>query len=363
MGWIGVSDQQGGRFDAAGLAGAPGGDERRAAPETIVPRGTLMIEARLSPEGRPQTLLAFRRSHPWSGNLSIQILPSGGITLIETLGDDIRHATLKHDLDSSADLVRISYRWDAPARWGKLTLEHLGTSRILSVDVPMAHPMLLADLRMIIRSPAQRRVDRDVAFLAVSDMIEPIGPTPGLTAQVPVATPRGAVPVSALRRGDTVYTSDGDIVPVLQTVRQCVPAYGSFRPVRLRAPYFGLYQDILVAPQQRLVMAGSQVEYMFGTEAVLVPARHLVNRMSALVADGPDLVTYHDLLLPGHEAIVTAGCPMESLYIGRLRRKPDDLAASVLRGVDRNRLPEHARPIWPVLKPFEAITLALHRAA
>ncbi len=94
-----------------------------------------------------------------------------------------------------------------------------------------------------------------------------------------------------------------------------------------------------------------------------MPAKHLVNGMSTQFAEGPDVITYHHLLLPGHEAILAAGCPVESLYVGRLRRKPDQLGMSVLAGVDRSRLPEHPKPIWPVLKPFEAITLAMHRAA
>jgi hypothetical protein len=102
---------------------------------------------------------------------------------------------------------------------------------------------------------------------------------------------------------------------------------------------------------------------MFGREAVLVPARHLINGVSAFHAQGPDQITYHQLLLPDHEVLMVAGCPMESLFIGRLRRKPIPLASSLLAGLDRNSLPEHAKPIWPVLKSFEAITLAMSRAA
>jgi hypothetical protein len=74
-------------------------------------------------------------------------------------------------------------------------------------------------------------------------------------------------------------------------------------------------------------------------------------------------VTYHHLLLPGHEVVMAAGCPLESLYVGRLRRRPGAMARSVLATFDRSRLPEHAKPVWPVLKPFEAITLAMNRAA
>ncbi|MBQ0751061.1 MAG: hypothetical protein KBT70_12760, partial [Roseovarius sp.] len=68
MGWIGISDQAGGRFALNGLD-APQAAASPPDPNALLTRGTLMIETRLSSEGRPQTLLAFSRSHPWSGGL------------------------------------------------------------------------------------------------------------------------------------------------------------------------------------------------------------------------------------------------------------------------------------------------------
>lgn len=355
MGWIGIADHAGGRW------GIP--DRTPSGADALMPRGTLLCETYLSPEGRPQILFRLDGSAPWDGSLSLQAMPNGGIVLVETLGGGVRHAALTHDLDGRSEQVRVSYRWDAPARRGSLTLEHLAAGQIRSVDVALPQPLPLADMKIATRYPGRREMDPDVTFLAISNAVEPIGPMPGLTGHVPVATPHGEVPAAQLRRGDTVLSGDGRIVPVLHVVRQTVPARGSLRPIRLRAPYFGLQRDILVAPHQRLLIGGSQVEYMFGTEAALVPARHLVHGASAFYAEGPDLVTYHHLLLPEHDAIIAAGCPVESLYIGRLRRSPEAVAQSVLAGLDRSRLPEHARPAWPVLKPFEAATLARSRAA
>jgi hypothetical protein len=206
-------------------------------------------------------------------------------------------------------------------------------------------------------------MDRHMKFLALSTQIEPIGPMPSMTAHVPLATPWGQREVARLKRGDVVSAADGAGVPILQTVRRVVPARGSFRPIRLRAPYFGLLRDILVAPEQRLVIGGSDVEYMFGRERVLVPARHLVNGVSAMHASGGVTVTYHDLVLPGCDVVQAAGAPLETMFIGRIRRKPVMLAASLLAVFDRNGLPEHALSTYPVLRPFEAITLAETRAA
>ncbi len=328
-----------------------------------MPRGTLLLETRLSPEGRPQTLLAFNRSHPWPGSFTLQALPGGGLVLVEGQGDDVRHVTLPLEPDGRLDVLRLTYAWDAPARWAQLSVERPEADTPTFTEPHSPHPLLIADAQTISTDARRRTVDRDVLFFALSDTVEPVGPMPGLTGNVPIATPQGDVPVKDVKRGDLVVTHNGEVVPVLQVVKRVVPAKGNLRPVHLRAPYFGLRRDILVAPQQRLVIGGSEVEYLFGREAVLVPARHLVNGVSALNGDGPDLVTYHHVLLPGHEVVMAAGCPLESLYVGRLRRKPAPLSRSVLAAFDRSRLPEHAKPVWPVLKPFEAITLAMNRAA
>ena len=363
MAWLGFTNGVDNHFDPAGLNDLPTPAPGPVHPDTLMPRGTLMAETRLSPDGRPQTLLAFRRNHPWLCSFSLQALPGGGFILIESMGDSVRHATLPFTPDGRMDAVRLIYSWDAPARFGRLSFERPETETVLSTYLPPPHPMPLADLKTTLTDPRQREMDSDVCLVALSDQIEPIGPMPGLTGSTPISTPSGYLPAAHLKRGDLVLTDTGQAVPVLQALRRTVPAKGSYRPVRLRAPYFGLRRDVVVAPHQRLIIGGSEVEYTFGKEAVLVPARHLVNGVSALHAEGPDLVTYHQLLLPGHEGLMAAGCPMESLYIGRLRRKPEQLAASILAGLDRARLPEHPKPVWPVLKPFEAITLAMSRAA
>jgi len=357
MTWIGVSDQSGGWFSperSAPAADAPGG---------LLPRGALMLEARVAPVSRPQIILSLARSHPWPGSLSLQVLPDRGIVLTEAQGTDARSAVLPFPYTERTDSVRLSWSWDAPARTGRLTIERPEADLARWVDLPGSRPMLVDDLRKIMTRPERRRMGDEVIFAAVSDRVEPVGPMPSLTADTPILTDRGERRVCELRRGDLVRTERGNLVPVLGLVRRTVPARGSFHPVRLRAGYFGLTRDIVVAPCQQLVLRGADVEYMFGCEAVLAPARHLLDNVSARPARGPDMVTYYQLVLPGHEPVIAAGCVLDSLFVGRLRRKPAQLAASILAPFERSLLPEHARPVWPVLKPFEAITIAAERAA
>ncbi len=363
MTWLGLTDGAESHFDPDGLARRNTGAPKPVHPDRLLPRGSLMVETRLSPDARPQTLLAFNRTYPWACCFSLQALPRGGFTLIDGQCETVRHATLPHQPKGRLDIIRLTYSWDAPAKWGRLALERTETEKVHMVALKPPHPMPLADLKTMLTDAQQRDMDPDVAVVALSGQIEPLGPMPGLTGQTPVATPRGYVAAGHLKRGDMVLTEGGNAVPVLQAVAREVPAHGSFRPVRLRAPYFGLRCDITVAPHQRLVLRGSDVEYTFGHEAVLVPARHLIDGISAFHVDGPRLVNYHQMVLPAHEVVLAAGAPLESLYIGRLRRKPAERAASLLAEAQRDHLPEHPYPVWPVLKPFEAITLAMGRAA
>ena len=114
---------------------------------------------------------------------------------------------------------------------------------------------------------------------------------------------------------------------------------------------------------QRLVLSGSEVEYLFGHESVLVQAGHLAGGPAVQRPALPRFVSYAQPILPQQETLNVAGTIAESLYVGRLRRKPLNLAASALATLDRGTLPEHPPSTRPVLKSLDAITLAAYRAA
>ncbi|CUH74741.1 Hint domain-containing protein [Tropicibacter naphthalenivorans] len=331
--------------------------------DVLMPRGSILIETRLSPDGRPQTLLSYERSHPWKGSISFRAVPGGGIVLVMSQGEDVFHTVLQHAHDARTDVLRVTFSWDSEARFGRIAVERPESDTVVMQDTPAPPPMLLEDIYTLTRRPQLCEMDDDVVFFAVSDEIEPVGPMPSLVTQVPVLTPRGYRPVSDLKCGDTVMTRESGVVPVLARVERRVPALGSFQPVRLRAPYFGLRHDLVVAPHQRLVIGGSEVEYIFGREEVLIPALSLVNGFAAVYEEGVRMVRYHQLVLPGHEPLISASSELESLYVGRLRRRRDELAKTLLGAVPRNLMPEHARAGLKVLRPFEAITLAEARAA
>jgi hypothetical protein len=362
--WLALTDHDERRLSLRGLGvdkrGTPVLEDH---PSALLTRGTLLLETRLPADGRPQVLFGYKATHPVQRSLTFQAIPGDGIAIVQVQGDAIAHAAISHQNRGRTDVLRITYSWDSEARWGRMTVERPEDTMVLSVAVPNPCPLSLNDVRDLMLGRGDHSFAPDMVFAALSDRIEPIGPTPTLLATTPVATPWGYRPVEDLRRGDTVLSPDSGVVPVLHAVTRVVPARGSFRPVRLRAPYFGLQQDIVVSPEQRVLIDGPEVEYLFNQEAVLVPARHLVNGFAALHEPCGPMVRFDQILLPGHETIDAAGTALESLYIGRIRRKPVHLASSVLCHIDRSTLPEHGRPRHQVLQWYEAIHLARQRAA
>lgn len=363
MTWIAVATRDKQSFSAAGLSCAAGQSKRaQLSPESLMTRGSLLLETRVSPTERPQLILGLQRGQGL--RFAINALPGGGISVVHSRGDAMMHGVLNHDSAAlRTDVLRITYSWDISCKMARLVVERPDVARSFQVLLSDPPPFHLSDIEALTLNPAAGHVSPDVLFFAVSDRIEPIGPMPGMTNTTPVATPRGLVPIGSLKRGDLVETLNGDIVPVLQVLRRTVPASGQFEPVRLRHPYFGLTGDIVVAPGQRLVIGGSRVEYLFDAEQVLVPAQHLINGSAAIRERHHLLATYTQILLPDHEAVQAAGTYVETLNIGRIRRSPDILRSSLLGQFPRHSLPEHSAPAYPILSSFEALILAEQRAA
>ncbi len=350
MTWVGLADHR---------------SQSLAEIETIgtMQRGTLILETNVAPHTKPQTIIGLELRGTDLCDLTIQAMPGGGIHFLMRRDSEIVHAALSHDAEDQANLLRISYSWDLPAARGQLVIERPGTNKLYLRDLDRPLPLTARVIEALIQPSGRRYLCDDLVFLAVSNQVEPIGPMPALCPQTPVQTPQGMRPVGTLQRGDLVTTLNGDAVPVLQTLRKTLPARGSFQPARLRAPYFGLTQDIVVTPEARLVVGGTQVEYLFGAEHVLVPVKHLTSAASAKFEGDHRLVTYVQLLLPDHEPILAGGTALESLSIGRMRRKRQLLQATLLGEFPPHTLPEHSKTAFPVLKSYEAITLAQLRAA
>jgi len=364
MTWLAVSSPQSNVFDLAGLGADRSGTQDEQDRDALLVRGSFVFEVRLPNSRRPEPLVLFAQDGDWPVKLALRAVPGGGVNLILEQFGAVLHRTLNPTDAGRADVLRLTYSWDAPQRWGRLTLERVDGGQAQIVELQAPRPWRLADLRAFMQPGPFRFVSPDVQYIALSDQPEPVGPMPTLASDTPIATPQGYQTLASLRRGDLVMTADGTSVPVLHAVQRQVPAIGSFQPIRLRAPYFGLLQDIDVAPSQRLVLSGSEVEYLFGQQFVLVPAQHLLATHRAVQPRLTNpVVTYMQLVLPDHAAPLAAGSVVESLFIGRMRRDRKRLDASLLAGFDRSGLPEHGGCKYPVLRAFDATVLAERRVA
>ncbi|MCH2164787.1 MAG: Hint domain-containing protein [Marinovum sp.] len=333
-------------------------------PEEITPRGSLVVETRLAASQNPQTILAMRLSTPENASLTLKAVPGGGVVLVIAGQSDVYHAAVRLDAEARTDILRVTYSWDTLGNAGRVAIEWPDRQVTKVVHTGAAVPIVARDLHRMGGLMDLSEAHPDLIYAALSDIVEPLGPMPSLAVCTPLATSHGFSTVAELQRGDLLLAADGGAPQmVLGTIERQVPAFGSFAPVRLRAPYFGLRRDILVSPDQRLLIDGSEVEYTFGCERVLVSARHLVNGTAAIWdATGP-WAQYGHVILPQHAAISAAGASVESLYVGRLRRNNEMMRASLLGAMDPIFVPEQAKATARVLSPFEAITLAERRVA
>jgi len=116
-------------------------------------------------------------------------------------------------------------------------------------------------------------------------------PVTGLGDATLIRTPGGLCRVADLVEGDPVSTRAGD--RPLAAVERCrvsgarMLAYPHTRPVRIRAGTLGPGRpgrDLLIAPDQRVLLHGPQAEALFGTPDVLVAPLDLVDDRNVRVA-------------------------------------------------------------------------------
>lgn len=365
MKWIALAEPEGGQFDLNGLPemSTPGAVARSPDGGALA-RGTLLTEAHLPDLRAPQTLIGFHSgSGPSEFAFALQATGTGSLMLIISQGQNVYHATLALTAQARPDALRLTFSWDCRAGWARLAAEtpDTGATQSITTDAPPA--LALHDLHAMTTNPNLRIIGKETPFFAISPDIWALGPGPTIGATVPIATPEGYRAAETLRSGDRVLCRTDAPQIILGHIARTVPARGLFRPIRLRAPYFGLKRDIIVSPDQKIIVKGSQVEYLFGKSAALMAARHLQNGIFAAPVTGQTLVRYHQLLLPDHKPLCAAGCAIDSLFIGRMRRAPDRLGDSLLATIPAHHLPEHAQPVHPVLRSYEAVALAMARAA
>lgn len=325
----------------------------------LLDRGSIIIETNLDQTNYTSSpLVECKISGATASLFSVVVDRCGNVEVRLQIGGAISRLNLAGDANLTQSSLRITFSWDMKQKTALLSVEAPkdGYLSQTQTTTPLPMPMEIITALMAQRYPA--RVNAKVTFLSVSNRIEPVGITPSIAGPSLIDTPIGRVPIKALNCGDLVTTLDRGPQPIRWICERTVPTRGLFQPLRLRAPYFGLLQDIFVAPEQRLVFENTEIEYMFGVESVLVEARHLANNVNVIREPAStDDIQMFQLLFDDHEIITVSGCKMESLYIGDMGKSPGMLKSTLLAEMPATQVPTHKEIARPLLRSYEAMAL------
>lgn len=131
----------------------------------------------------------------------------------------------------------------------------------------------------------------------------------GLVGQTRLTTPNGPVTIEALKPGDKVMTANGNYA----TLRHILQTPVSKTAICIRAPYYGLNQDLLVGADHRMAVTSDVAEYLFGVETVLVPIWAIKDGLKALKWDLPPQTYFYQLQLDVAAALKIGKCAVESM--------------------------------------------------
>ena len=131
----------------------------------------------------------------------------------------------------------------------------------------------------------------------------------GLVGQTRLATPNGPTVLEALQPGDTLITADGSHATLQHILKTPVAKTA----ICIRAPYYGLDQDLLVGADHRIAVTSDAAEYLFGTETVLVPIWAIKDGLKALQWDLPPKTHLYQLQLNVAAALKIGNCAVESM--------------------------------------------------
>lgn len=275
-------------------------------PEKPVAQMTLCLELNAPPlRGRKPLRLWQGRGDPRRA-AALYLMPDGALRLVH--GDV--------DVASPPDLARagetLTLRYVACARGRHDTVAFANVDRHMGhrARAGVAQTLRLADL-----------MPRDAQFLEICHIaaIVPFGlpgtDMSGVASGAVVSTPDGPRAIDLLRRGDRVVTLDGAVRPIRWIEARPRLCLGRLAPVRLRAPYFGLSDDICVTPETRILRSGPAVDYICGTDRVLVSAGDIASSPAARREQRVAVRVFHHLILDDHDCIPVNGCALETALL------------------------------------------------
>lgn len=309
---------------------------------------------------RPCRLFQYVGNNGWLRRMTIFLNPDHSISMEIQQGPSRAYTLISGSRSLPQGAVRITYSWDGPALQGLFTVEDLTGGAIFQTKVKGPPPLPADDLARVLCQDDSVLADIRLTMIAVGTGRAPVGPLATIGAGARVATPSGLRPIEKLRPGDMVLTDAHKLRPVRWILRQKLPAAGLHTPIRLRAPYFGLSNDLIVAHDQKVEVKGEDAQEMFGRYAVLARAGDLLGHRGVSNVERTAHFTYHQILLDEPDCLHLSGGRAESLYIGALAKSPEILANTGLCALTPSALPIHTSRL-KVEEPMVETHSILHK--
>jgi hypothetical protein len=285
---------------------------RKAAP----PRGRSVV--------RDIPLRLWQGAREGAGAICLYLMPDGALRLLH---GEIDLATAPGTL-RSGETLSLRYIACAEGRRDLLEVTNHDQDRVQVLRSGLRQQATLADA-----------LPRDPGFLSVAHVAAVASSAisanalPGVESGAMVATTAGPRPVEALRPGDRLLDEAGRAHPLRWIEARPRLCLGRAAPMCLRAPYFGLARDLVVTPQTRLLQTGPMVDYLCGTEAVLVAASDMATGRAVLRDRSVPMRMFHHLMLDDPACILVENSPIETAHLGDVMAAGDPQIGPAARPV------------------------------
>ena len=276
-----------------------------ANPFQVLDCATFVAELRL-PLPRGKVLINLQTNQGIQRSFALFVGPDGALSLLHREGAKLLRASLPAVASSSAEAGRLTYFFDsAKGNWMLRLTSLTGNAPLAAAQGMGAMAFANRDAEDICK---KGNFDPAVLWFGFSRCADVPRAAPWIGLRTVVDTTLGPVAAGNLKAGDMIMTTDRGPQTLRAVHTMELPARGSFAPILLRAPFYDRRGDVLVSADQRLVVSGSAVEYLFGTESVLVAAGDVVDGRTAVAEDRRAVVSTVCLDLGGAALI---GCAAE----------------------------------------------------
>jgi hypothetical protein len=188
------------------------------------------------------------------------------------------------------------------------------------------------DQRLAANGPVTQFLTPDDFIANENEM--PIAPVDtGILGSMRINTPRGPVAIEELTAGQEIMTSAGKPV----RLSHVVPAEKPQSALRIRAPYFGANQDLIVANNQFMEIHSEIAEYMFGETCVYVPAWVFKDNSKVLFHELEKTDVMYQLQIEATDGFGVGDCHIAPLLLGSKARSKRFLDNSEARAFATER--------------------------